>query len=144
MERKKSISSILIENLNQKTKDKILENFIEDPEAKLAREKLKSKSITDLRNIKSKNEEEVYEILNSEYKKGQYFMYCGPLLININPGPDLMKNYLNLKNWVKETENTNENEWKPHLYSFMYFVYQTMVNEKKDQVVNMLGQIGSG
>ena len=144
MERKESLSSILIENLSQKTKDKILENFIEDPEAKLAREKLKSISISDLRYIKSKNEEEVYEILNSEYKKGQYFMYCGPLLININPGPDLMKNYLNLKNWVKETENINESEWKPHLYSFMYFVYQTMVNEKKDQVVNMLGQIGSG
>ena len=71
-------------------------------------------------------------------------MYCGPLLININPGPNRIKDYLNLQTWVKETESKNENEWKPHLYSFMYFVYQTMVSEKKDQVVNMLGQIGSG
>ena len=40
-----------------------------------------------------------------------------------------MKNYLNLKSWFKETEKINENEWKPHLYSFIYFIYQTM--EKK-------------
>ncbi len=31
-------------------------------------------------------------------------MYCRPLLINIY-GLDLMKNYLNLNNWVKEIEN---------------------------------------
>ena len=71
-------------------------------------------------------------------------MYCGPLLININPGPNKVKDYLNLQSWVKETESKNENDWKPHLYSFMYYVYQTLVSEKKDQVVNMLGQIGSG
>ena len=52
-----------------------------------------------------------------------------------------MKNYLNLKSWFKETEKINENEWKPHLYSFIYFIYQTM--EKKDQIVNILGQIRS-
>ena len=145
MEKIPSLSSILIQNLSQKTKDKILKNISSKKSLNKLYEKIKkSSSVHDLREIKSKNENEVYETLNTKYKKGQYFMYCGPLLININPGPNLMKNYLNLHNWVKETENKNENEWKPHLYSFMYLIYKTMVNENKDQAVNILGQIGSG
>jgi hypothetical protein len=71
-------------------------------------------------------------------------MYCGPLLININPGPNYINDYLNLQSWLNETRNVNENRWKPHLYSFGHYVYQTMMAEGKDQAINMLGGIGSG
>ena len=53
---KESLSSLLIENLSQK-KDKILEYILEDQEANLKREKVKSISITDL--IILNKEEEV-------------------------------------------------------------------------------------
>lgn len=45
---------------------------------------------------------------------------------------------------MKENKNIQENQRKPHLYSFVNYVYQTLINENKDQVVNMLGQIGAG
>ncbi len=144
---RQSLISILISNIDENTKNILLPRILSRINLKKFKEKEKNKTIltlTDLRDIKSKNSLEVYEILNTMVKNNQYFMYCGPLLININPGPNLVKNYLNLQSWVKETENKEEKEWKPHLYSFMYYVYQTMVNEKKDQIINMLGQIGSG
>ena len=144
---RQSLISILISNIDENTKNLLLPRILSRINLKKFKEKEKKKTIqtlTDLRDIKSKNSIEVYEILNTMIKNNQYFMYCGPLLININPGPNLVKNYLNLQSWVKETENKEEKEWKPHLYSFMYYVYQTMVNEKKDQIINMLGQIGSG
>ncbi|MCQ2817146.1 MAG: hypothetical protein MJ252_07765 [archaeon] len=103
-----------------------------------------SKELIDLRDIQNKTEEEVYKTLNKFTKSDKFFVYCGPLLININPGPNKVRDYLNLQSWVKETESKEESEWKPHLYSFMYYVYQTMVNDQKDQLVNMMGQIGSG
>ena len=77
-------------------------------------------------------------------KNCQFFMYCGPLLLNINPGPNNIRDYLNLQSWIKETENTEEQDWKPHLYTYVYYVYKILIEEKRDQVVNMLGQIGSG
>lgn len=147
MKKRMSICSLLISNIDQNIKDRILNSKIGKESLSKFREKEKKETVrqlTDLRDIKSKSEGEVYDILNTMVKNDQFFMYCGPLLININPGPNRIKDYLNLQTWVKETESKNENEWKPHLYSFMYFVYQTMVSEKKDQVVNMLGQIGSG
>ena len=144
---RKSLISILISNLDEKTINKLLPKILLKININKFKEKEKNqtiKTLTDLRDLKSKNSIEIYEILNAMIKNNQYFMYCGPLLININPGPNLVKNYLNLQSWVKETEKKEEKEWKPHLYSFMYYVYQTMINEKKDQIVNMLGQIGSG
>lgn len=71
-------------------------------------------------------------------------MYCGPLLLNINPGPNYVNDYLNLDKFLKETKKIPEHKWKPHLYSFVHYIYQTLITENKDQVVNMLGQIGSG
>ena len=147
MKKKQSVCSTLISNIDPKIKHRILGRLISKENLKKFMDKEKKESVknlVDLRDIKSKSENEVYEILNTMVKNLQFFMYCGPLLININPGPNYIKDYLNLQNWVKETENKNENEWKPHLYSFMYYVYHTLVKEKKDQVVNMLGQIGSG
>ena len=147
MKKKMSICSLLLSNLDQNIKDRILNLKVAKESLSKFREKEKKETVrqlTDLRDIKSKSEGEVYDILNTMVKNNQYFMYCGPLLININPGPNKVKDYLNLQSWVKETESKNENDWKPHLYSFMYYVYQTLVSEKKDQVVNMLGQIGSG
>ena len=144
---RQSLCSILISNTDKNIKNNLLSDIISKLNLKKFKEEEKKhsvKSLTDLRDIKSKNSKEVYEILNTMVKNNQFFMYCGPLLININPGPNLVKNYLNLQSWVKETESKEENEWKPHLYSFMYYVYQTMINEKKDQIINMLGQIGSG
>ena len=144
---RQSLCSILISNIDEGIKNNLLSTIISKLNLKKFKEEEKKhsvKSLTDLRDIKSKNSKEVYEILNTMVKNNQFFMYCGALLININPGPNLVKNYLNLQSWVKETESKEENEWKPHLYSFMYYVYQTMINEKKDQIINMLGQIGSG
>ena len=71
-------------------------------------------------------------------------MFCGPILININPGPNDRENYLNLQNWLKENEHKKLEEKKPHLYTYIETVFEALVNERKDQVVNLLGQIGSG
>ena len=136
----------LIHQLILNIKGHILEGNINNPLNKF-RHKEKENSVralVDLLDMKSKSESEVYEILNTMVKNSQFFIYCGPLLLNINPGPNNIKDYLNLQSWIKETENVEESEWKPHLYSFMYYVYKTLIQEKRDQVVNMLGQIGSG
>ena len=69
----------------------------------------------------------------------RFFIYCGPLLININPGPGRTYDYLNLQKWLSETANLPDTQWKPHLYSFINYVYQTLCNENQDQVINMLG-----
>lgn len=143
----KSITSGLISNLDQITKDRILQTLISKASLSKFREREKQdnvRALIDLRDIHSKSESEVYDILNTMVKNSQYFMYCGPLLLNINPGPNQVKDYLNLQSWIKETEDKDEKSWKPHLYTFMYYVYQNLIKEKKDQVVNMLGQIGSG
>ena len=138
MKKKMSICSLLLSNLDQNIKDRILNLKVAKDSLSKFREKEKKETVrqlTDLRDIKSKSEGEVYDILNTMVKNNQYFMYCGPLLININPGPNKVKDYLNLQSWVKETESKNENDWKPHLYSFMYYVYQTLVSEKKDSYI---------
>ena len=79
-------------------------------------------------------------------KSKNYFKYCSSLLINVNPGPNYIYDYLNLKKWISNTTSLvlNPPEKKPHIYSFMEYVYETMIKENKDQVVNLLGPIGSG
>ena len=142
-----SLASSLIQKFDKNLKDRILGENISKEALNKFREKEKKDSVkilTDLIDLKSKSESEVYEVLNTMVKNSQFFMYCGPLLLNINPGPNNIRDYLNLKSWIKETENLEEQDWKPHLYSYMYYVYKTLIEEKKDQVVNMLGQIGSG
>lgn len=71
-------------------------------------------------------------------------MYCGPLLINLNPGPNNIVDYLNLEKWLLQNTTFPETERKPHLYAFIDYIYESLVRENKDQSVNLLGQIGSG
>ena len=147
MKKRQSLATSLIQKFDQGLKDRILGVNVSKEALNKFREQEKKdsvKALTDLLDIRSKSESEVYEILNTMVKNSQFFMYCGPLLLNINPGPNYIKDYLNLQSWIKETQNIDETDWKPHLYTFMYYVYKILIQEKKDQVVNMLGQIGSG
>ena len=147
MKKRTSLATSLIQKFDKGLKERILGSNVSKEALNKFREQEKKdsvKALTDLLDIKSKSESEVYEILNTMVKNSQFFMYCGPLLLNINPGPNNIKDYLNLQSWIKETQNFDESEWKPHLYTFMYYVYKILIQEKKDQVVNMLGQIGSG
>ena len=147
MKKRASLATSLIQKFDKSLKDRILGSNVSKEALNKFREQEKKdsvKALTDLLDIKSKSESEVYEILNTMVKNSQFFMYCGPLLLNINPGPNNIKDYLNLQSWIKETQNIDEAEWKPHLYTFMYYVYKILIQEKRDQVVNMLGQIGSG
>lgn len=142
-----SLATSLIKKFDKNLKDRIMGANISKEALNKFREKEKKESVrilTDLRDLKSKSESQVYEVLNTMVKNSQFFMYCGPLLLNINPGPNYIRDYLNLQSWIKETENTEEQDWKPHLYTYMYYVYKILIEERKDQVVNMLGQIGSG
>ena len=147
MKKKVNLATSIIEKFEKRLKDRIVGMNVSKEALNKFREEEKKESVkalTDLLDIRSKSESEVYEILNTMVKNLQFFMYCGPLLLNINPGPNYIKDYLNLQSWIKETENVDEADWKPHLYTFMYYVYKILIQEKKDQVVNMLGQIGSG
>jgi len=71
-------------------------------------------------------------------------MYCGPLLLNINPGPNHINDYLNLANWMQQNSGIIHTKWKPHLYTMMNNVYHSLIKDRKDQVVSFLGQVGSG
>ena len=142
-----SLASSLIQKFDKNLRERILGANVSKEALNKFREKQKQdsvKQLTDLLDLRSKSESEVYEVLNTMVKNSQFFMYCGPLLLNINPGPNNIKDYLNLQSWIKETEKSEEKDWKPHLYTYMYYVYKILIEEKKDQVVNMLGQIGSG
>ena len=142
-----SLATTLIQKFDKNLKDRILGANVSKEALNKFREKEKKETVkilTDLQDLKSKSESQVYEVLNTMVKNSQFFMYCGPLLLNINPGPNNIRDYLNLQSWIKETESLEEQDWKPHLYTFMYYVYKMLIEEKKDQVVNMLGQIGSG
>ena len=103
-------------------------------------------TINDLCLLSTKTDNELLKVLENMMKSKNYFKYCASLLININPGPNYIYDYLNLKNWLsfKSSLILNNQEKKPHLYSFMQYVYETMIKEGKDQVVNLLGPIGSG
>ena len=102
--------------------------------------------IDDLSQVNPKTSSELLKVLEQMVKSKNYFKYCSSLLININPGPNNMYDYLNLKKWSStiSSKNIEVEEKKPHLYTFMQYVYETMIKENKDQVVNLLGPIGSG
>jgi len=95
--------------------------------------------IFDLRDNKTHNESDIYELLNQLYKNKQYFIYSGPLLLTLNPG-EKVDNYLNLEKWLERTANVPEKQWEPHLYSFINYVYQNLCMDDKDQMVCMLGK----
>jgi hypothetical protein len=145
--RKRSVGSILINNLDSELKERILNlNIKKEVLRKFDEEEEKERTsqLFDLRDIYTKTETEVYRTLNFMVMNKQFFIYCGPLLININSGPNLVNDYLNLETWVQENTNIPETQRKPHLYSYINYVYQTLIKENKDQVINMLGEIGSG
>ena len=98
-------------------------------------------NLNDLSQIGIKTETEILKVLEQMIKSKNYFKYCSSLLININPGPNEVLDYLNLKKWSSTlaSKNLNIDDKKPHLYTFMQYVYETMVKENKDQVVNLLG-----
>ena len=104
-----SLATSLIKKFDKNLKDRIMGANISKEALNKFREKEKKESVrilTDLRDLKSKSESQVYEVLNTMVKNSQFFMYCGPLLLNINPGPNYIRDYLNLQSWIKETENT--------------------------------------
>ena len=121
----------------------------------LTKEKTKKiNNIDDLSELNSKSQSELFDIISQMMKNKTFFKYCYSILININPGPEYVYDYLNLKEWLSEQNNphqeTNGNnktikeEKKPHLYSFMKYVYDSMIAENKNQVVSILGPLGSG
>ena len=127
---------------------KLMEKFLSKEKTK------KINIIDDLSELNSKSQSELFDILSQMMKNKTFFKYCYSILININPGPEYVYDYLNLKEWLDEQNNsrkeTNElnkskrEENKPHLYSFMKYVYDTMLAENKNQVVSILGPLGSG
>ncbi len=124
----------------------------------LTKEKTKKINvIDDLSELNTKSQSELFDIIGQMMINKTFFKYCYSILININPGPEYVYDYLNLKEWLseqnnpkKETNGTNGNnknkkeEKKPHLYSFMKYVYDSMIAENKNQVVSILGPLGSG
>ena len=118
----------------------LLEKFVTKETTK------KINNIDDLSELQSKSQNELFSIISQMMKNKTFFKYCYSLLININPGPEYVYDYLNLKDWLLEQNNDNKkkDEKKPHLYSFMKYVYETMISENKNQVVSLLGPLGSG
>eukprot|EP00340_Litonotus_pictus_P002452 CAMPEP_0170519708 /NCGR_PEP_ID=MMETSP0209-20121228/5025_1 /TAXON_ID=665100 ORGANISM="Litonotus pictus, Strain P1" /NCGR_SAMPLE_ID=MMETSP0209 /ASSEMBLY_ACC=CAM_ASM_000301 /LENGTH=1697 /DNA_ID=CAMNT_0010805659 /DNA_START=60 /DNA_END=5153 /DNA_ORIENTATION=+ len=116
--------------------------------------KKQAEEIVDLRELEIKSESSAFSMLNLLSNQKQYFVYSGPLLLNINPGPN-DKSYLNLEKWINnqknnqlERENSDNHpvlgNSKPHIYSFINYVYRTLISENKSQTVNMLGSLASG
>ena len=102
--------------------------------------------INDLSQISIKTHNELIKVLEEMIKSKNYFKYCSSILISINPGPNNIYDYLNLKKWISSlsSKNINIEDKKPHLYTFMQYVYEAMIKENKNQVVNFLGPVGSG
>lgn len=100
--------------------------------------------IDDLSSLNTRTENEVLKALNQMVKSKNFFKYCSSLLININPGPNFIFDYLNLESYLKLNKNNQEINEKPHLYSFMHYVYKIMKKEDEDQAVCLMGPIGSG
>ena len=107
--------------------------------------------IDDLSELNTKSQSELFDIISQMMKNKTFFKYCYSILININPGPEYVYDYLNLKEWLSEQNNqvaedskNKKEEKKPHLYSFMKYVYDSMIAENKNQVVSILGPLGSG
>ena len=120
----------------------IIENFLNNEKVK------KISLIDDLSELNTKSESELLDVISQMMQNKNFFKYCYSLLININPGPEYVYDYLNLKEWItnnnNDINNTLKHEIKPHLYSFMEYVYETMKTENKDQGVCILGPLGSG
>lgn len=129
--------SIIIEGIE--IKEELLKNYLYKKELKTI------KKITDLNELKKHSATELKKILNQMLKTNEFFKYSSSILININPGPNLIKEYLNLNEYLKKTsKNAKKNDLNPHLYSFIFYVYQTMLKEDCDQCINLIGNSNSG
>ena len=112
--------------------------MVNDPNSKFYK---RLTNLNDLSQISIKTETEILKVLEQMINSKNYFKYCSSILININPGPNEVSDYLNLKKWSSTlaSKNLNIDDKKPHLYTFMQYVYETMVKENKDQVVCFMG-----
>ena len=63
--------------------------------------------IDDLSQVNPKTSSELLKVLEQMVKSKNYFKYCSSLLININPGPNNMYDYLNLKKWSSTISSKN-------------------------------------
>ena len=77
--------------------------------------------LNDLSQISIKTDSELLKVLEQMIKSKNYFKYCSSILISINPGPNNIYEYLNLKKWstTLSSKNINIQDKKPHLYTFM-------------------------
>jgi myosin heavy subunit len=86
--------SIIIDGIE--IKDELLKNYLSKKELKTI------KKISDLSELKKYSENEIKKILNQMLKTKEFFKYSSSILININPGPNLIKEYLNLNEYLKK------------------------------------------
>ena len=129
MQKMKALGSIYISNLDPKIKERILDLNIDREKLKKFEELEKFEKVSslgDLKDVINHTETEVLLTLNSLYNSSQFFTYCGPILVNINPGPGRVYDYLNLQKWMQENSNSDDTTWKPHLYAYINYIYQTL------------------
>ena len=93
---------------------------------------------------KSSSELQNYLIFLSNIKK-EFYVGAGKILISIKP-PDISENinYFSLRSWCQNTINKPLSEWPNHIYTLAHITYVQMINTKKDQVISLIGKIGSG
>jgi len=142
--KRRSTVSTLISQLPKIITKQILNYKVPKEELKLfeAEEKKDDvENVDDLRDLSNHSEYDLYFALNHITEINQLFVHCGPILININPGLNKVEGYLDLKDWYLKHENLPEQRHKPHLYSFVNYIYKLMCKENKSQVINLTGII---
>ena len=82
-----------------KINEQIMNQFLNKTEKKYS-------DVNDLNDIHTKSGSEILNIFSQMMLSKNYFKYCSSLLININPGPNNIQNYLNLNQYSLK---------KPHL-----------------------------
>ena len=128
------------------------------------------KNLWDLKNLPYQSDNDLVDIISTVISdnKPNYFLNCGHVLLNFNPGPgpnDTSKessfqkvgsSYLNLNSWLSDnitkdmkfiknySKYSKENPETPHFFSYIKKVYDIMFKEKKSQSIVMKGEVGSG
>ena len=107
------------------------------------------RKLTEIKNLleidpKSSSELQNYLIFLSKIKK-EFYVGAGKILISIKP-PDIFENldYFSLRSWCKSTIGKPMSEWPNHIYTLAHCAYIQMINTQKDQVISLIGKIGSG
>ena len=107
------------------------------------------KKLTSIKNLleidpKSSSELQNYLIFLSKIKK-QFYIGAGKILISIKPPNTLENNdYFSLRSWCKNTVGKPMLEWPNHIYTLAHSAYIHMINSQRDQVISLIGKIGSG